>query len=107
MFPLDRILNLPIDCLEYALAPVVAIAVPYPVVIEERVEELLPLVLRHVVYVVAAVEDRVEQPIVVALFVHEQREQELNNVSDLPQTIDVQDSFGRINFGQRVTQDCP
>jgi hypothetical protein len=59
LFALDGLFDLAIDGLEDALPPVMRVPVPYPVVFEQRVEELLSLVLRQEIYVVAALQYRV------------------------------------------------
>jgi len=71
LFALDGLLNLAVDGLEDALPPVMRVPVPYPVVFEQRVEELLSLVLRQEIYVVAALQYRVQQTVVVTLLMHE------------------------------------
>ena len=71
LFSLDGLLDLAVDGLEDALPPVMRVPVPYPVVFEQRVEELLSLVLRQEIYVVAALQYRVQQTVVVTLLMHE------------------------------------
>jgi len=71
LFSLDGLFDLAVDGLEDALPPVMRVPVPYPVVFEQRVEELLSLVLRQEIYVVAALQYRVQQTVVVALLMHE------------------------------------
>ena len=59
LLALDGLFDLAVDGLEDALPPVMRVPVPYPVVFEQRVEELLSLVLRQEIYVVAALQYRV------------------------------------------------